>query len=265
MLPDRPLRPRYPISTPRAVATSRIDKKCSIQGPAICCKVVAVAQSRVRRDGISTARAVIGRRNCYNGSLRNVRRTAPGMRPYFVIGIDIIFMRETWLHPNRRAILFGCVPPLVIAAGGVWLLWGPISEGARMWHAVGAVALVIGGVVTALLLYQMWRPRIAFQKGHVLFYLRRGRPIAVPVDVVESFFVGQSPAHLPGPMKGSQSVNLIARLAQRRTEWAQQPVKPALGQWTDGHVTIRGTWCEPLDTELIRRINRRLKEVQNAS
>ena len=106
---------------------------------------------------------------------------------------------------------------------------------------------------------------IAFQNGQVLFYLRCGRPIAVPADVVESFFVGHSPSHLPGPMKGSRSVNLIARLARRRTEWAQQAVKPALGQWTDGYVTIRGTWCEPLDTELIRRINRRLKEVKAAS
>jgi hypothetical protein len=27
-------------------------------------------------------------------------------------------------------------------------------------------------------------------------------------------------------------------------------------------VTIRGTWCEPLNNDLVRRLNRRLKEVQ---
>jgi hypothetical protein len=38
-------------------------------------------------------------------------------------------------------------------------------------------------------------------------------------------------------------------------------VKPALGAWCDSYVTIRGTWCEPLNGELIRRLNRRLREV----
>jgi hypothetical protein len=58
-------------------------------------------------------------------------------------------------------------------------------------------------------------------------------------------------------------VNLIARLSQRHTEWASQKVRPSLGRWCDGYVTIRGTWCEPLNSELIRRINRRLKEVKH--
>jgi hypothetical protein len=97
----------------------------------------------------------------------------------------------------------------------------------------------------------------------VLFYVRVGHPIAVPVGIVESFFFGQGPAHLPAVTKQPQTVNLIARLSQRHTEWARQKVQPSLGSWCDGYVTIRGTWCEPLNTELIRRINRRLKEVKN--
>jgi hypothetical protein len=39
-------------------------------------------------------------------------------------------------------------------------------------------------------------------------------------------------------------------------------VKPSLGTWCGGYVTIRGTWCEPLQPDLIRRLNRRLKEVK---
>jgi hypothetical protein len=61
------------------------------------------------------------------------------------------------------------------------------------------------------------------------------------------------------------TVNLVARLSQRHTEWATQKVQPSLGKWDEGYVTIRGTWCEPLNGELIRWLNRRLKEVKDAS
>jgi hypothetical protein len=88
--------------------------------------------------------------------------------------------------------------------------------------------------------------------------------LAVPARFVEAFFLGQGPAKLPGPRLAHQeSVNLVARLSQQQAEWAHQPVKPALGHWCDGYVTIRGTWCEPLGPEVIRRLNRRLKEVKS--
>ena len=120
-----------------------------------------------------------------------------------------------------------------------------------------------GFVLIAMLLRQFTRPRIAYGCRHVQFYLRSGPPIVVPVQVVEAFFLGQGPASLPGGIRGGeQAVNLVARLSQRHTEWARQEVKPALGNWCDGYVTIRGTWCEPLNGELIRRLNRRLKEVK---
>jgi hypothetical protein len=97
----------------------------------------------------------------------------------------------------------------------------------------------------------------------VLFYLRSGQPLAVPVEIVEAFFVGQGPATLPGGLATQETANLVARLAQRATEWAERDVKRALGRWCGGYVTIRGTWCEPLNTDLVRRINRRLAEVKN--
>jgi hypothetical protein len=126
--------------------------------------------------------------------------------------------------------------------------------------------LAAGLLLVIMLVKQLTRPRIAFRDGHVLFYLRGGAPIAVPVEIVEGFFLGQGPASLPGNIGSrEETVNLIARLSQRHTEWARQEVKPALGGWCDGYVTIRGTWCERLDGELIRRLNRRLKEVQSQS
>jgi hypothetical protein len=85
------------------------------------------------------------------------------------------------------------------------------------------------------------------------------------VQVVEAFFLGQGPANLPGDYRGQEkSVNLVARLAQRETAWAHRDVRPALGNWSDGYITVRGAWCEPLDAELIRRLNRRLKEVKTS-
>lgn len=171
-------------------------------------------------------------------------------------------MRETWLSTNRRAIYFGCVPPLVAAFIGAWLMVGLGEEDRSAWRWLGALTLVFSIVTLGVLLRHVHRPRVAFERGKVLFFLRTGPPIAIPADIVEAFFAGQSSAHLPGPAKQTQTVNLIARLSRRHTEWAECHVKPALGQWCDSYVTIRGTWCEPLDAEVIRRLNRRLKEVK---
>jgi hypothetical protein len=172
-------------------------------------------------------------------------------------------MREIWLQTNRRAILFACVPPLIVAIVGVWLALRANGPTERVWHWVGVVALMTGVGVIGILLAQLRRPRIAFESGRVLFYMRSGPPIAVPAEIVEAFFAGQGPSHLPGISQQPHTVNLVARLSQRHTEWAGQTVKRALGSWADGYVTIRGSWCEPLHGEIIRRLNRRLKEVKD--
>jgi hypothetical protein len=174
-------------------------------------------------------------------------------------------MHEIWLKPNRRAMGFACVPPSVLGAIGLWMLiFGPQAN-RYVWRGIGAALVFAAAAILVMLLHQMLRPRIAYRDGHVLFFLRSGTPLEVPAPVVEAFFLGQGPAMLPGNAGSRQeTVNLVARLSQRHTEWAQQPVKPSLGHWCDGYVTIRGTWCEPLGPELIRRLNRRLKEVKSA-
>jgi hypothetical protein len=172
-------------------------------------------------------------------------------------------MRETWLKPNRRAIMFGCVPPLVAAAIGLWITFALGESASKIWHWLGLFLIIASLVMIGIMLTQLRHPRIAFRDGLVLFYVRIGPPIAVPVEIVESFFFGQGPAHLPAVTKQPQTVNLIARLSQRHSEWTNQKVRPSLGSWCDGYVTIRGTWCEPLNSELIRTINRRLNEVKH--
>jgi hypothetical protein len=173
-------------------------------------------------------------------------------------------MRETWLKSNRRALLFGCIPPILLVAVGTWL--AASSGAATSWQRWLGIAIVLFALtLLGMLIHQIIRPRIAYRNGRVLFFVRSGSPIAVPADVVEAFFLGQGPANLPGDIHNKQhTVNLVARLAQRHTEWADVEVKPALGKWAEGYVTIRGTWCEPLNPELVRRLNRRLKDVKGA-
>ncbi|HMP05165.1 MAG TPA: hypothetical protein PJ982_02350, partial [Lacipirellulaceae bacterium] len=122
----------------------------------------------------------------------------------------------------------------------------------------------LGGLLVLGLANQWRQPRIAYRDGQVLFNLRAGRPVAVPAEAVEAFFLGQGPAYLPrthGP--DAEAVNLVARLSQKTPEWMHVPVKPALGHWCDGYVTIRGTWCERLTNDVIRRLNARLRQLRD--
>lgn len=167
-------------------------------------------------------------------------------------------MHEIWVHTNRRALAFGMVLPLVTALLGAW---AGAAAGSTWLRGAGWMLSGVSGLLVLALVLQMLRPRVAFQTGQVLFYLRSGPPIAVPVELVEAFFLGQGPATLPGARQGDATVNLIARISQRDPSFARRDVKPALGAWCDSYVTMRGTWCEPLTGELIRRLNHRLREV----
>jgi len=171
-------------------------------------------------------------------------------------------MTEAWLQPNRRALLLALAPiGLAIAAGLVLVACCDLVA----LRALGGGFLGVAAVLCVGMLQQWRRPRIAFRDGSVLFSLRSGPPIGVPVEVVEAFFLGQGPAHLP-PIEGQQpaTVNLVARLSQKAPQWEHVAVKPALGHWSDSYVVIRGTWCEPLTGDVIRRLNRRLRELHDA-
>ena len=174
-------------------------------------------------------------------------------------------MTEVWVRANRRALSMALVPAALL--GG--LSWFAFRLWDMMWlKSFAAVGMTLAGLLILGLLHQLNRPRVAYRDGHVLFYLRAKKPIAVPEQVVEAFFLGQGLAMLPGekmlhtlPEDGVETVNLIARLSQREPEWQQQEVKRALGRWQDGYVVMRGTWCEPLTHQLIRQLNRRLSEI----
>ncbi len=168
-------------------------------------------------------------------------------------------MTEIWLRSNRRILAVGTIPGVILCAASAILAVTTDFPGLRV---LGGAGFIIGLGLLVVVVRQILRPRVAYADGHVLFYLRAGRPIAVPVHVVEAFFLGQGPAYLPGvPEDSEETVNLVARLSQKETDWLRLEVKPALGKWCEGYVSIRGTWCEPLSNEVIRRLNRRLGEV----
>lgn len=174
-----------------------------------------------------------------------------------------MLMSEVWLRSNRRVLLFAMAPVAILAVVGWILLGGEWTASAGDWTGVGCLA--VAGILAFGLLKQLTQPRIAYRDGHVQFYLKTGRPIEVPVGVVEAFFQGEDFAHLPGEATHkAKSVNLIARLSQRETDWHRRDVKAALGRWEEGYVTVRGTWCEPINGDVIRRLNRRLSEIMRA-
>jgi hypothetical protein len=170
-------------------------------------------------------------------------------------------MPEVWLQSNRRVLGLALVPAALVGLLGLALLQASVA----VLHVLGWALIGGGLLLVAGLVRQFARPRIAYRDGQVLFNLRAGAPIAVPREVVEAFFLGQGPAYLPR-LHGAdaETVNLVARLSQKAPEWMQVAVKPALGHWCEGYVTIRGTWCEPLTGEVIRRLNARLRELRTA-
>jgi hypothetical protein len=172
-------------------------------------------------------------------------------------------MSEVWLQPNRRALWTTLLT--FAAIGAVALLGAWRLESVLLRAACAGVAFLAALMVGASSV-ELRRPRIAYRDGHVLFNLRGSEPAAVPAEVVEAFFLGQGPAHLPTIRSElPECVNLVARLSEKAPQWAKVDVKPALGAWCEGYVTIRGTWCEPLTNDVIRRLNRRLREIREGA
>lgn len=137
------------------------------------------------------------------------------------------------------------------AAGPAWLFW--------IGWAVAILALLVVGALA----YSLNVPRLAYEDGYLLVYLRAMRPIRVPIEIVEVFFLGSGPAHLGYEDEhGPKTSNVVVRLAEAARDWRTREVRPELGEWYDSYIVIRGTWCEPLSLERINRINARLSSIK---
>jgi hypothetical protein len=170
---------------------------------------------------------------------------------------------EVWLRTNARAVWFGMALPAVVTIAGVLLLAASFAGESSISIRIGGAALVVFGLLLlAALAAQLRRPRLAYRDGQLLVGLRSGPPLGVPIEFVEGFLLGKAPSLLPGKRhRHMDSAALVIRIADAATDWRFREVKPQLGAWCDGYITIRGTWCEPLTLALVNRLNQRLAEV----
>ncbi len=94
-------------------------------------------------------------------------------------------------------------------------------------------------------------------------FICAGRPLSVPVEIVECFFLGAGVGQLPGTAgKDIPLRNLVMRLAEKATDYHHREVKSAFGRWDQGYVIFHGAWCEPLTLEVVKRLNARLADAQ---
>lgn len=174
---------------------------------------------------------------------------------------------EVWLSGNLRAQRILLVPAAVaVVAAGIWLAWA-WSTPQRGWS--------LGAFVVALVwlgerLRRVNRPRLSYRDGRLLVHLYRGRRAeAVPIEVVECFFLGQGPSLLPKPLEtsaggGNEARTIVVRLAEAAKEWHHRDVRASLGQWCEGYIILRGTWTEPLTAELAKSLNHRLVQAHRS-
>jgi hypothetical protein len=173
-------------------------------------------------------------------------------------------MPEVWLRNNRRALLAGMIVPglwlaIALAAAGIALATG------QSWPLIAfAVVLALPPLwMLGGLAYAMSVPRLAYESGELLVYLDLSQPARLPIEIVEVFFLGQGPSELPKLAgREPETQNVIVRLAESATEWKHRDVRPAIGHWCEGYITLRGSWCEPITRDVMQQLNRRLAEVQ---
>lgn len=171
-------------------------------------------------------------------------------------------MPDIWLKANTRAITVGMTLPLLLLLAGI-ATSGLVFPVGVIWLRVVGWCLAAAAIVPlGLLVRESIRPRLAYEGGTLCVYLRPGAPFRVPIDVVECFLLGQGPTMLPGRRRDAETINLIVRLAERAEDWSFREIKPVLGNWCGGYITLRGTWCEALSVALVDRLNARLHEVQ---
>ena len=121
-------------------------------------------------------------------------------------------MIETWLKPNRRALALGMLLPAGVATVGLALLCGLFPSAGPVVRIAGALMVLGGTAMVGALAWQMRIPRIAHERGELLFYLRRQKPLRVPIDHVLIGGALAADASSAGAAFGSDHLPLLATL-----------------------------------------------------
>jgi hypothetical protein len=176
-------------------------------------------------------------------------------------------MSDIWLRTNARLALLAAIAALAIGAacGLVALGLTPFELNLATRAVAGSLA-VVSAAVCWIALWSARRPRLAFERGNLLVYMRPGAPIRLPIEHVECFLMGRAPSFLHRRRDAdSETTTVVVRLRPQSEEWSHIEVEPRLGSWCDSHIIIRGTWCEPIRLELLHELNRRLAEAQRSA
>ena len=136
------------------------------------------------------------------------------------------------------------------------------SSGIARWLLGGIGA--VGIAALAAFLYSLRRPVIAFENGQLLVTAGVGPPYRIPIDAVEVFFLGQGGTAVQPRGQKAEARNVVVRLAERATEWHQRDISKSVGKWEDGYISLNGTWCEPIDGDLLKRLNHQLVQIKRA-
>jgi hypothetical protein len=175
-------------------------------------------------------------------------------------------MTQILLRSNRRF-------------GALWMGGGFVCGLLTLWSVL-FVDLVVVRVVAVLFLLSAisvtfwgWKfcfvqPRLAMNDDELLVYIQRSqKPFRVPIDVVEVFFIGQGAVTgeepgQPNDYHGAVAANVIVRIAESAKQWQERDVDLWLGVWREGYITLRGLWCEDINQEVLKRMNRQLMDAK---
>ena len=169
-------------------------------------------------------------------------------------------MSETLLASNRRVgVALAVLATLSCALTG----WCVLSDVPLPWRIGSAGLLLLGLCLLIAALWICFRPRLAIQGDELVVYLNAGKPLHVPLEVVEVFFIGQGAVSgeepgQPKDYRGAVAANVIVRLAESADEWHRRDVNLTLGVWRDGYISVRGLWCENINASVLQRMNHRL-------
>lgn len=156
---------------------------------------------------------------------------------------------------------------LNLAIGAAVLIIGTLAI------AWGSVPMqILGGLASVVALAMLWfawqlyvQPRLAITNTELLVYLKPNyrSPFRVPLEIVEVFFIGQGAVSgtepgQPDGYGGAVAANVIVRLAEAAKDWHQRDVHLMLGVWDDGYITVRGLFCENIDQDVLKAMNREL-------
>lgn len=171
-------------------------------------------------------------------------------------------MAQIWLQTNRRALLLGLIVPGTLLVAGIGLLAAyALAYANAILLALGILLALAGAFGILNVLYWLRLPRLAYEAGELLVFVRGTQPIRVPIEIVEVFFMGQGSAPLPQQGgRDTETSNIVVRLAESAQEWKHRDVDSRLGLWCENYITLFGSWCEPIAEAQMGQLNQWLIE-----